>query len=204
MLNLEVTFSIKRETLIPLIKLVEEQLGIIPARIDNPEPPHPDKRIFINYRRNDSEDVCGRIYDRLVQAFGRGTVFRDVGSILPGFDFRLIIEQEVAACHIMLVLMGLQWSSEENKARMQREDDFVRLEIEAALRRDIPVIPVWVGRREAMPDEDDLPPSIQGLRFRNARQVKADPDFHSDMDHLIEDIYSIFELMDELEVDEEA
>lgn len=193
------TYAIKRETLVPLIKLVEENFGVFPTHIDKPDPPYPNRRIFINYRRADSEDVCGRIYDRLVMAFGTGTIFRDVGGILPGFDFRRILEQEVAACHIMLVLMGAQWDSADNLARLQHADDFVRLEIETALQRDIPVIPVWVGRRNAMPSESDLPDSLRDLRFRNVRQVKADPDFHSDMDHLVDDIRSIFDLLDKLE-----
>lgn len=193
------TFTVTPELLLPLMKLLEENFGILPTRIDNPEPAYPNKRIFINYRRSDSEDVCGRIYDRLVQAFGKGSVFRDVGGILPGYDFRRILEQEVAACHVMLVLMGAHWLNAENKARLQQDDDFVRLEIETALRRDIPVVPVWVSRRESMPDAGDLPASLHDLRYRNARQVKADPDFHSDMDHLIEDIKAIFDLLDTLQ-----
>jgi len=59
-------------------------------------------------------------------------------------------------------------------------DDFVRIEIETALRRDIPVIPVLVSNAP-MPEAQDLPPAIRDLAYRNGRVVRPDPDFHRDM-----------------------
>jgi hypothetical protein len=60
----------------------------------------------------------------------------------------------------------------------------VRLEVEAALQRKIPVIPLLIGSA-AMPDAEQLPPSLRDLSFRNGRQIRPDPDFHRDMDRLL-------------------
>lgn len=99
----------------------------------------------------------------------------------------------------MLVIMGREWASGENRERLFDEQDYVRFEIETALRRDdVPVIPIWVGRRSSMPTEADLPAPLKDLIHRQARRVRADPDFHGDMDRLVEDLKTIFDLQDEL------
>ena len=157
-----------------------------------------DRLIFINYRRADSEDVCGRIYDRLTATFGSDGVFRDVANIPPGSDFRVILEREVAVCDLMLVIMGREWFSSENEQRLSEVDDFVRFEIETALKRNIPIIPLWVGRRTTMPDANRLPESIRDLTNRQSISVRADPDFHADVDRLIARIVDIFDLLNEL------
>lgn len=115
-------------------------------------------------------------------------------SLPPGFDFKPILDEEVSQCDVMLVLMGHDWSNARNRKRLQNDQDFVRFEIETALKRNTPVVPVWVGRRTSMPDKTDLPASLHDLISRQARQAHPDPDFHTDMDKLIADIKTIFDL----------
>jgi hypothetical protein len=159
-----------------------------------PTPPYPTKSIFINYRRMDSEDVTGRMYDRLATEFGKGSVFKDVEDILPGVDFRRVLEHEVASTDVMLSVIGPDWVNRENKGRLNNANDYVRFEIETALKRGIPVIPVLVRRRERLPQSRHLPSSLRDLLFRNAVQVRPDPDFHHDMDRLIDGIINLFEM----------
>jgi hypothetical protein len=150
----------------------------------------PTTTIFISYRRQDSGDVTGRIYDRLVQQFGRGAIFKDVDSIPPGVDFRMVLDKAVGQCNLLLAVIGRQWLSSQNESGARRLDDprdFVRIEIEVALRRDIPVIPLLV-QGAGMPGENDLPPSLQALVFRNAIPIRPDPDFHHDIDRLIKGV----------------
>ena len=82
-------------------------------------------------------------------------------------------------------MIGPDWC-DKSKAGDRLEDphDHVRIEIEAALHRDIPVIPILV-RRATMPDEKDLPEKICDLAYRNGISVRADPDFHQDITRLI-------------------
>ena len=89
-----------------------------------------------------------------------------------------------------LAVIGRQWLESESETGRRRLDDprdFVRIEIEAALQRDIPVIPLLV-QGALVPDEEDLPPSLQSLIYRNAISIRPDPDFHRDVDRLINGI----------------
>lgn len=145
-------------------------------------------KILISYRREDSADATGRIYDRLVQQFGRTAVFKDVDSIPLGINFRKHLDEQVAKCDVFLAVIGPDWMGSkagEGKSRLDDPRDFVRIEIESALNRQIPVIPVLV-RGATIPDPERLPDSLQELSDRNGIVVRHDPDFHRDMDRLIE------------------
>jgi hypothetical protein len=148
--------------------------------------------VFVSYRREDSPDVAGRIYDRLVLSFGKDAVFKDVDSIPPGIDFRVQLREAVSRCDVVLTIVGPRWIGRDgNRATTRLEDprDFVRIELLAALERNIPVVPVLVSGTE-MPMESDLPKPLAPFAYRNAVQVRPDPDFHNDMDRLIKGIDS--------------
>src|SRR5262245_22905959 len=98
--------------------------------------------IFISYRRSDSQDVTGRIYDRLVARFSRERVFKDVDSIPLGVSFPLHIKQMLSKTSMALVIIGPSWLNardEQGRRRLDDPNDLVRLEVEAALRAGIPV-----------------------------------------------------------------
>lgn len=143
-------------------------------------------RIFISYRRDDSADVTGRLYDRLVARFGRERVFKDVDSIPLGVDFRTHLQEVVSACDVVVAVIGERWMSvgEGESRRLDDTKDFVRIELETALQREIPIIPVLVGAAR-MPSVRDLPPTLAALVYRHGQSVRPDPDFHHDMDRLI-------------------
>ena len=131
------------------------------------------RAIFISYRRDDSEGEAGRLFDDLVRAYGENSVFMDVAGISPGFDFRKAIDDNVSSCGVLLAMIGPTWATIANgsgKRRLDDENDFVRLEIASALRRDIPVIPVLVHAAH-MPRPDDLPDNLKDLAFRNSVEI---------------------------------
>jgi formylglycine-generating enzyme required for sulfatase activity len=144
-------------------------------------------KILISYRREDSADVTGRIDDRLVQQFGRQAVFVDVDSIPFGVDFRKHLDEQVAKCDVFLAVIGPDWMGQKDsqgKTRLEDPKDFVRIEIESALTRQIPVIPILV-RGASIPPAEQLPQSMQDLPYRNGLPVRSGPDFHNDMNRLI-------------------
>jgi TIR domain len=105
----------------------------------------------------------------LAGQFGAGVVFQDVDSIRPGDDFAAALEAAVGAYAVLLAVIGPQWLAGEGDAERRLEDpqDWVRLEIEAAIRRRVRIIPVLVdGAR--MPSASELPPSLQSLVGRQA------------------------------------
>ncbi len=161
-----------------------------PARVSRTSLAHmitPTARIFLSYRRTDSSIMTGRIYDRLIETFGPDMVFRDLDSIPLGTNFKDYLENVVRGCVVELVMIGKDWLEAKDDAarrRLDNPDDFVRVEIEAALRLDIPLIPVLIdGAR--MPGREALPPSLGELVYCNGANVRSDPDFHTDMERLI-------------------
>jgi eukaryotic-like serine/threonine-protein kinase len=143
--------------------------------------------IFISYRRSDTPDAVGRIYDRLVSEFGKARVFKDVDSIPLGQDFRGHLNDIVGNCAAVLAIIGPKWidiRDESGHRRLEDPDDFVRIELEAALARKVPVVPVLVGHA-AMPATGQLPGSLATLAFRQAVDVRPDPDFHNDATRLL-------------------
>jgi formylglycine-generating enzyme required for sulfatase activity len=148
-------------------------------------------RIFICYRREDSGPAAGRIYDRLEGHFERGQVFMDVDDIPLGVDFWDWLDRQIRQCDLVLVVIGRHWLTAEDADGQRRLDaprDFVRTEIEIALKRDIPLIPVLLDDAQ-MPDEAALPASIAPLAYRNAATVHAaGRHFRGHMEHLIRGI----------------
>jgi hypothetical protein len=143
-------------------------------------------RIFISYRRDETAYAAGWLFDRLTERFGPGSVFKDVDSIEFGDDFAEAIATAVTSCDVLLALIGERWSKltdEQGRRRLDFADDFVRREIEAALTRDVRVIPILVDRAR-MPSADELPPSLTPLVGRQALEI--DPSrFASDTTRLI-------------------
>ncbi|HLY27383.1 MAG TPA: uracil-DNA glycosylase family protein [Aggregatilineales bacterium] len=143
-------------------------------------------RIFINYRRQDSEGYVGRLYDRLTTQFDRGDVFMDVDSIKPGADFVAMLEQAVADCDVFIAVIGPHWLKVEDEAGVRRLDnwnDFVRIEITSALKQEKLIIPVLVGGSR-MPSPADLPDDLKALTRRNGFELSHQR-FAYDVDKLI-------------------
>jgi hypothetical protein len=143
--------------------------------------------IFLSYRRGDSQDATGRIYDHLVRQFSKDSVFKDVDSIPLGTDFRRVLEDAIRRADVVLAVIGPAWltvTDEDGWRRLDLPDDFVRLELETALRLGKRVIPVPVSGA-AMVTADDLPESLKQLAFQNGMPVRPDPDFHNDMARLL-------------------
>ena len=148
--------------------------------------------IFISYRREDSGGYAGRLYDRLREQFGVGQVFMDIDTLQPGLDFVEAINRAVGSCDVFIALIGTQWlttTDRTGRRRLDDPEDFVRLEISAALDRDIRVIPVLVGGA-TMPGSTDLPDALKRVSRRDALEI-SDTRFDYDVGRLIEAIERI-------------
>ncbi|HEV2335930.1 MAG TPA: TIR domain-containing protein [Stellaceae bacterium] len=142
-------------------------------------------RITISYRRDDSIAITGRIYDRLVARYGRDTVFRDIDDVGIGVDFRTHIEKELRKSDAVIAVVGPHWAGPSaSQSRLSNEADPVRVEIETALGRKLPLIPVLV-LGAAMPSVTQLPESLKDFAYRNAVEVDAGQNFDVGMTRLI-------------------
>lgn len=143
-------------------------------------------RIFISYRREETAYPAAWLFDRLAGHFGRDQIFKDVDSIELGDDFVERITTAVGSCEVLLALIGGRWltvTDEDGHRRLDNPGDFVRLEIEAALTRNVRVIPILVDEAR-MPRVEELPASLAKLARRQA--LKLDPGrFEADTQRLL-------------------
>jgi hypothetical protein len=148
--------------------------------------------VFISYRRDDSGGHAGRIFDRLVNKLDRTNVFLDVDGIEPGVDFVDVLTECVGACDALVAVIGRDWVSivdKDNRRRIDDPHDFVRIEIETALARDVRVIPVLVDGA-VMPRSEDLPQSLQKLARRQGIEISLSR-FNADIERLTSALVSI-------------
>jgi sorbitol/mannitol transport system substrate-binding protein len=150
--------------------------------------------VFICYRREESAFAARAIHDRVVQRLDRENVFLDFDNIDLGVDWFDVLSERVGACDALVAVIGRNWISiadKDNRRRLDDEDDFVRIEIEAALKRGVRVIPVLVDGA-AMPRASELPDSLKGLARRQGIEVSP-AGFEGDVDKLTRALLSILE-----------
>lgn len=142
-------------------------------------------RVFISYRRDDAAGYAGRLEEALEKRLGRGSVFRDVLDIAPGADFVHTIHERLAGAQSVLVLIGPRWTGGETPGsrRIDEAQDFVRLEVQAALDSGARVIPVLLGGAR-MPAEAELPEPLKPLARRNALSL-SDANWNADVARLV-------------------
>ncbi len=129
--------------------------------------------VFISYRREITAGEARALFNELLEKLGKNSVFMDVDSIALGRDFRSALQRTLESCDLMLVLIGRDWADvkdEAGRTRLENPGDFVRLEIEAALERDIVVTPILVQGAH-MPAPEHLPADIRDLVYRNGFEL---------------------------------
>jgi len=143
-------------------------------------------KVFISYRHEDSGFAARGVHDRLERELGRESLFMDVDAIPLGLDFVAVLGAEVGKCDVLLAIIGPSWleaRDEDGDRRLDSEHDFVRIEIAAALRRNIRVIPILLeGTR--VPKAERLPDDLKALARRHALDVRH-TSFPADMDRLV-------------------
>ncbi len=141
--------------------------------------------VFISYRRSDTSGYAGRLLDALEERFSGLQFFRDIEDLEPGVDFPTALDGKLSQCEAMLVVIGPTWASVAGATgpRIKEADDFVRIEVAAALaRKEVKVIPVLVGGA-TLPKAQDLPPDLVGLLKRQQVEL-SDSRWDFDVDRL--------------------
>src|SRR5579871_1529011 len=161
-------------------------------------PAQPDRDgvdVFISYRRTDSLHSAERIYKNLGARLGYDNVFFDIARRDPGLNFANFVMQRAGRCDALVAVIGRHWlwgANESGRRYLDNRDDSVRAEIETALGRNIPVMPVLVDGA-AMPSESDLPERLKPLARRQALEIRQ-THFDSDIERLVRDLSHILEL----------
>lgn len=155
-------------------------------------------KVFISYRRADSAETVNRLYDRLVYAFGRENVFKDVDTLQRGDDFPEVLRHWVQTCDVFLSVIGQRWLTVQDEAgrrRLDNPNDWVRQETEMALKRgqDCLLIPTLVDDA-VLPKSEYLPDTLMGFADRNI-QVISPAEFHKNISELVASLRQRFGLI---------
>jgi hypothetical protein len=156
-------------------------------------------KIFISYRRSDSQDISRSLYEVLRDQFGHNTIFIDIDSIAPGKNFVAEVEKTLARCRVVLAVISPHWldiEDEQHRRRLENPDDFVRIEIETALRYassgHLRLIPLLIGQTP-MPSAERLPEGMKQLVHCNALRIHQDSYYKDSIEKLIEAIQLTFD-----------
>ena len=145
-------------------------------------PSLPSRRIYLSYRRGSGASWARLLEHRLPEAIPNTRVLVDVDAIEPGQDFADVIRETVGSCAVLLALIGRQWATLTDSSglrRLDHPDDSVRLEIQTAFERGVPVIPVLLDGAER-PRQQELPPELHKLARLDAAVLKASDDRFGD------------------------
>ena len=141
-------------------------------------------KIFINYRREDSIGTAGRLHDRLEQVFGRKNLLVDV----VGNDLDASLINQIAAFLAIISPNWLDAKDEAGRRRLDNPEDFVVIEIAAALAGKVHVVPVLVdGAR--MPKASELPQSLKPLARCQSIEIREHY-FDQDAARLVEEVHA--------------
>ncbi|MBN8656247.1 MAG: toll/interleukin-1 receptor domain-containing protein [Anaerolineae bacterium] len=144
-------------------------------------------KIFINYRRKDSPGYAIALQQKLGLIFGKENVFLDVETLVAGQEVDDKIEDFLLTCTVFICLIGEDWLNAKDpmgNRRLENPNDFVRREIEIALKNKIPFIPVLINTAQ-IPKEEWLPDSMKLLSGIQALEI-GDRRFESDTNRLID------------------
>jgi hypothetical protein len=147
-------------------------------------------KLFISYRRQDTDDLAGRLCDRLTTEFGAENIFKDVDSISPGQNWKVALEQSVGGCDVVIALIGKTWATcvdAKGRRRLMNEDDMVRFELESANRTQRLVMPILV-KGAPVPRFDELPESLHWLPDIHVAEIRGDPFFKDDVARVVSDL----------------
>lgn len=158
-------------------------LAYVDERLTQPRPEllkeEDDKKVaitsnvFLSYRREDSLAYSRLLKQTLSGYMENAKVFMDLTDIKGGEDFVARLDASIKDCESVIVVIGPAWAQcrdADGNRRLDKADDFVRLEIATALAENKRIVPVLVGSAK-MPVADELPIDIKPLWRRNAMEL---------------------------------
>jgi hypothetical protein len=149
-------------------------------------------QIFINYRRDNTEGVAGRLFDYLASRYSHRELFMDVEDMKPGLDRAKQFDIQVSQCRVLLAVIGPHWLDAYDQAsngRLENDKDYVRIELASALKRDIAVIPILVDGA-VMPSEESLSDDLKPLARRYALELRHTR-FNADAEAILHSLETI-------------
>ena len=159
-----------------------------------------ETKIFISYRRQDTDASAGRLYDTMSQNYNPESLFKDIDSIPLGADFKEIIESKIRECNIVLAIIGknfIKIKDNDGIIRIFNPEDFVNMELSTAIKEKKIVIPVLVDDA-VIPKVSELPENLNKLPYLNGIKLRHDS-WHRDTNKLFAEISKIIDSQNQTE-----
>lgn len=158
-----------------------------------PYTPYTKHLIFVNYRGTDEIWATEYVYARMTEAFGADAVFKAGNALRPGDQYPQILDEKAAHCPVMLVCIGPSWADTKDASgarRLDSPDDWVRKEIQLALRAGNRVVPLLIGNHGmvSVPSAEELPEDLRDLVGRQAQRIAPGGGLDETMPALIADL----------------
>ncbi|MBL8161004.1 MAG: SUMF1/EgtB/PvdO family nonheme iron enzyme [Anaerolineae bacterium] len=132
-------------------------------------------RVFVNYRRADERIFVELLRTHFMHRYGRENVFMDFDSIPYFTNFEAFIVQKVAEADVIAMIIGPRWLELMHEKAAKGEPDYVRVELEEALRLGKVIAPICI-RGATMPDSAALPDALKPIAKLNAVFVSEGSD----------------------------
>ena len=142
-------------------------------------------RVFLSYRRGDTDLFSHRLRDELVKRYGADHVFTETDPMGTGPHVPQPFARSLGPKDVVITLIGPHWltaTDPEGRRLLDRHDDLVRWEIESAIRQGVLLIPALV-QGAAMPSPDELPEPLRPLAHRQAIELD-EPTWNQSVQHL--------------------
>lgn len=150
---------------------------------------------FVSYRRRDAGLAANWIAHQIRGRFGQETVFLDTDSTRLGEYWEEQIGSALGSARVLIAVIGPDWlrlTDEFGRRRIDKDDDWVRRELEMSIERGIPIVPIAVSGA-AVPPPDALPTSLKPLcsyPFISLRET----DWEQDLKQLLDMLRSLTKL----------
>ena len=130
-------------------------------------------KVFMNYRREDTQGLAWGLYWPLAMHFGSDNVFLDNGALRGGEEWLRAIKARIAEADVFLALVGERWQETLDERLREQTKDYVASEIEWALLRKpaLTVIPVVIDGAK-VPRALNLPNALKGLAAAEVSRIR--------------------------------
>jgi len=178
-----------------MLTYIDNRLVKPPAQVSGDGGPSRRRKIpisvFISYRRDDSEDITGRLYDSLSNHMDKDKLFMDLYKIHGGADFPEQLRNSIASAQAMTVVIGPKWLTimHEGSPRIQDPNDFVHQEVAQGLQSGIRVFPILVGGA-TMPSDADLPAALKKLAILHTDEI-SNARWYDDVNRLVKELEAV-------------
>ncbi|MCQ3932286.1 MAG: hypothetical protein DPW16_17695 [Chloroflexi bacterium] len=144
-------------------------------------------KLFVNYRRADDPDFVQHMRTWFMIRYGRENVFMDFDTIPEFARFEDFIREKVRESDAVVAVIGHNWLRLLREKEHSDRPDYVRIELEEALRHNKVIAPICI-KGAAVPPSDELPAALRPIFRRNVATLRDGRDILEDIGRIMDSL----------------